>query len=235
MYDAAAEAVPMAQSGQNRKKAVVIISDGNDTSSRVGVSRSEAGGARNRSARVCGRHRRPGHSRRSSGRRRRFGSRSRGCRFRSRSPADAAAGGRIPMPKPGGYPPSGGGGRGGTYSVGGADDRVNVMALREMTDDSGGRTEIVRDAARSRSGRGQHRRRIEPAVLPRLSEPGLQGRTLAHHPRRSARSVAASARAQGLRRDAVTTTVRRWFARRFSRRFRRASDQRTDPLAQSSQ
>src|SRR5688572_10207852 len=38
MYDAAAEAVSMAQSGQNRKKAVVIISDGNDTSSRVGVS-----------------------------------------------------------------------------------------------------------------------------------------------------------------------------------------------------
>jgi hypothetical protein len=37
MYDAVAEAVPMAQSGQNRKKAVVIISDGNDTSSRVGV------------------------------------------------------------------------------------------------------------------------------------------------------------------------------------------------------
>ena len=38
MYDAAAEAVPMAQSGQNRKKAVVIISDGNDTSSRASVS-----------------------------------------------------------------------------------------------------------------------------------------------------------------------------------------------------
>ena len=37
MYDAAAEAVPMAQSGQNQKKAIVIISDGNDTSSRVGV------------------------------------------------------------------------------------------------------------------------------------------------------------------------------------------------------
>ena len=51
------------------------------------------------------------------------------------------------MPNPGGYPPTGGGGRGGTYSVGGgADDRVNVMALREITDDSGGRTEIVRDA-----------------------------------------------------------------------------------------
>ena len=37
MYDAVAEAVPMAQSGQNRKKAIVIISDGNDTSSRTDV------------------------------------------------------------------------------------------------------------------------------------------------------------------------------------------------------
>jgi hypothetical protein len=46
----------------------------------------------------------------------------------------------------GGYPPiGGGGGRNGSYGVG-ADDRVNVMALREITDDSGGRTEIVRDA-----------------------------------------------------------------------------------------
>ena len=32
-----AEAVPMAQGGQNRKKAIVIISDGNDTNSRVDV------------------------------------------------------------------------------------------------------------------------------------------------------------------------------------------------------
>jgi hypothetical protein len=37
MYDAVAEAVPMAQGGQNRKKAVVIISDGNDTNSRLNV------------------------------------------------------------------------------------------------------------------------------------------------------------------------------------------------------
>ena len=36
--------------------------------------------------------------------------------------------------------PRGGSGRGG-YSVGGAgDDRLNALALREMTDDSGGRT-----------------------------------------------------------------------------------------------
>ena len=33
MYDAVAEAVPLAQTGRNRKKALVVISDGNDTSS----------------------------------------------------------------------------------------------------------------------------------------------------------------------------------------------------------
>jgi hypothetical protein len=41
-------------------------------------------------------------------------------------------------------PPSGGGGG---YSRGRPnDDRVNIIALRDMTDDSGGRTEIIRDA-----------------------------------------------------------------------------------------
>ena len=37
-----------------------------------------------------------------------------------------------------------GGGSGG-YRRGMSDDRVNVVALRDMTDDSGGRTEIIRD------------------------------------------------------------------------------------------
>ena len=37
MYDAVAEAIPLAQQGQNRKKALVVISDGNDTSSRHGI------------------------------------------------------------------------------------------------------------------------------------------------------------------------------------------------------
>jgi hypothetical protein len=41
--------------------------------------------------------------------------------------------------------PPGRGGSGGGIVRGGADDRVNVVALREITDDSGGRTEIVRD------------------------------------------------------------------------------------------
>jgi len=48
-----------------------------------------------------------------------------------------------PLPQP---PMSGPGGSGGGGTWGAAnDDRVNVVALRDMTDDSGGRTEIIRD------------------------------------------------------------------------------------------
>ena len=47
----------------------------------------------------------------------------------------------MATPSPPQSPPSGGGG---SYRRGG-DDRVNVVALRDMTDDSGGRTEIIRD------------------------------------------------------------------------------------------
>ncbi len=138
MYDAVVEAVPMAQGGQNRKKAVVIISDGNDTSSRVSV------GDVKRVVRetevlvyavgIDG-HGQPTIT------------------SRPRPPI----GGRPPMPIPFPIPGGGGRGRGGgfpmppAYPGGGGyatgpDDRVNVAALREITDDSGGRTEIVRDA-----------------------------------------------------------------------------------------
>ena len=100
---------------------------------------------------------------------------------RHRSPA-AAATAAAPVPCRSRFP-SRGGGRGRragsrrSFRAGrrrrsrgvGGDDRVNVAALRDMTDDSGGRTEIVRDRARSGSGDGEHRRRIEQAVLPRLS------------------------------------------------------------------
>ena len=143
MYDAAVEAVPMAHGGQNRKKAVVIISDGNDTSSRVGVSDVRqvvretevlvyAVGIDGQGQPTFNRPTPPVQP------------------APPRLPIPipfpgAGRGGRgIPMPPIGGYPPSGGGR--GRYSVGGADDRVNVTALREITDDSGGRTEIVRDA-----------------------------------------------------------------------------------------
>ncbi len=140
MYDAAVEAVPIAQSGQNRKKAVVIISDGNDTSSRTDIADVKrviretevlvyAVGIDGQGQPTFQRPTPPIQQ------------------PRLPIPFPFPGGGRrMPMPQPQ-YPPPGGGGRGGTYSVGGgADDRVNVMALREMTDDSGGRTEIVRDA-----------------------------------------------------------------------------------------
>jgi VWFA-related protein len=146
MYDAVAEAVPMAQSGQNRKKAVVIISDGNDTSSRVGVSEVKQV-VRETEVLVYA-----------------VGIDGQGTPTfqRPAPPVNNPPRLPIPLPFPGsgrgrggsgggfpwpggtggsGYPPSGGG----VYSRGGADDRVNVMALREITDDSGGRTEIVRD------------------------------------------------------------------------------------------
>ena len=144
MYDAAVEAVPMAHSGQNRKKAVVIISDGNDTSSRVGVSEVKqvvretevlvyAVGI-DGNAEPTFQRPQPPIIRQPQPR----------LPIPFPFPGGGRGGtGRIPLPQPGGYPPSGG--RGGTYSVGGNDDRVNVMALREITDDSGGRTEIVRD------------------------------------------------------------------------------------------
>ncbi len=141
MYDAAAEAVPMAQGGKNRKKAVVIISDGNDTSSRVRVSDVKQV-VRQTEVLVYA-----------------IGVDSEGQpTFQRPTPPIQRQPPRlpIPFPFPGGrggrgipipqWPGSGGsGGGGGTYSVGGAGDRLNVSALREMTDDSGGRTEIVRD------------------------------------------------------------------------------------------
>lgn len=136
MYDAAVEALPMAQGGQNRKKAVVIISDGNDTSSRVGVSEVKQV-VRETEVLVYA-----------------VGIDGNGQPTFRRSPPIQTPQPRLPIPFPfpggrggsgripipgGGYPTPGG-----TMSIG-ADDRVNVMALREMTDDSGGRTEIVND------------------------------------------------------------------------------------------
>jgi VWFA-related protein len=144
MYDAVAEAVPLAQSGQNRKKALVIISDGNDTSSRIdvlslkrliretdvlvyaiGIDGQGASGYFPIGLGGQGGVRRP----------------------RPQPPIYPRPfpfpmpGGRRPTPPPSGpiYPPGPRGGNGAT-----GDERVNVAALREITDDSGGRTEIVR-------------------------------------------------------------------------------------------
>ena len=154
LYDAVADAVQMAQQGHNRKKAVVIISDGNDTSSRtdifavkqliresevlvyaIGVDTAATDARRydlQPSAQASplralfqrGQPPRPYPFPFPGGR---------------RPPTQPAP--PVPQPPQG---PSGGGNQ--HWRTGSNDDRVNVAALRDLTDDSGGRTEIIRYA-----------------------------------------------------------------------------------------
>ena len=131
MYDAVIEAVPKAQQGRNRKKAVVLISDGNDTSSNSGL-RDVRRAVRETDVLVYT-----------------IGIDGVGeSTIRMRPPTFPPA--PIPFPIPGRgrprtpwpvrpeLPP-----QIGRVAAG---DRLNAQALREITDDSGGRTEVVRDA-----------------------------------------------------------------------------------------
>ena len=151
LYDTVAEAVPLAQSGKHRKKALVIISDGNDTASRTDVPALKQlihetevlvyaigidaqGGVTYAPVPVA------------------TGGAAPGQRPRPRPPIPSPfprPGGRRnpPAPLPPGVPanprppqpqPRG------TYGSRSGDERVNVAALRDITDDSGGRTEIIR-------------------------------------------------------------------------------------------
>jgi Ca-activated chloride channel family protein len=140
MYDAVAEAIPMAQRGKNRKRAVVVISDGNDTNSTTDV----------RALRSLIRETEvliyaigiDGNSRPTI----RTGPTNRPLPIPWPIPG---GGGRRPPPQwpgqPGNYPPSYPGGV--PHQPSGGNDRVNAHALRELTDDSGGRTELVRDGS----------------------------------------------------------------------------------------
>ena len=123
MYDAVAEAIPLADRGQHQKKAIVIVSDGNDTNS-LTDSHSLRQLIRETEVLVYA-----------------IGIDSRGgSGFTRRVPRV-----RLPLPLPFPIP----GGRGRSPRPGGSgrspsDERVNEAALRELTDDSGGRTEIIR-------------------------------------------------------------------------------------------
>jgi Ca-activated chloride channel homolog len=137
LYDTVAEAVQMAQQGRNRKKAVVIISDGNDTSSHTDVLSVKQliretevlvyavgidGGTISFISNSSQRRQPP-----------------------PRMPIPFPFPGRRPPQMPPPQPPQGPiGGGNPRWPRGGMDDRVNVAALRDITDDSGGRTEIVR-------------------------------------------------------------------------------------------
>ena len=131
LYDAVTDSVPMAQEGVHRKKAVVIISDGNDTNSETDIRDVQrliretevlvyAIGidAQSRSGIRVGRPSQPR------------------VPMPLPFPVPGGRSPRVPQPAPTPWP---GGGRVGS------DDRVNVAALRDLTDDSGGRTEIIRD------------------------------------------------------------------------------------------
>jgi VWFA-related protein len=132
LYDAVARAIPLAKRGQNPKKALVVISDGNDTSSRTDVFDLKRQ-IRESEVLVYA-----------------VGIDSDGDdNTARRAPMPPPVRLPIPVPFPGGrggrwpQPQGGSGGGGGWRSR--SDDHVNAAALREITDDSGGRTEIVRD------------------------------------------------------------------------------------------
>jgi VWFA-related protein len=155
LYDAVADAVQMAQQGHNRKKAVVIISDGNDTSSRTDIFAVKQliretevlvyaiGVDTTGMTTPVRRDLPPGFAAHP-------GSFQRGQPPRPIPMPFPIPGGRRPPTQPPPPPPpagptGGSGGQGGSHWRGN-DDRVNVAALRDITDDSGGRTEIIRNA-----------------------------------------------------------------------------------------
>jgi VWFA-related protein len=147
MYDAVAQAVPLAQSGRNRKKALILISDGNDTASRMDVTSLKqliretevlvyAIGIDSQTDDIQ-------YMPAAFGQGRPRPTPPRPFPFPFPIPG---GGGRTPPPPPRGpvYPPptSPPGGNSNRGRMG--DERVNVAALRDITDDSGGRTEIIR-------------------------------------------------------------------------------------------
>ncbi|HET7697149.1 MAG TPA: VWA domain-containing protein [Vicinamibacterales bacterium] len=152
LYDAVADAVQLAQQGRNKKKAVVIISDGNDTTSRTDIFTVKqliretevlvyAIGIDSPGTAFSG-FRRPAPSFQFGGAAAQL---QRQRPPRAPIPLPFPIPGRRPSPLPPPQPPTNPipGSNPRTRSTG-TDDRVNVAALRDITDDSGGRTEIIR-------------------------------------------------------------------------------------------
>jgi Ca-activated chloride channel family protein len=124
MFDAVADAIPVASAGKHPKKAILVISDGNDTNSGTSVGELRQL-IRESEVLVYA-----------------LGVDGTATTFRSGPTI------QLPMPLP--FPIPGGGRRrlppiigGGTRARTGS-ERVNPDALRQITDDTGGRTEIVR-------------------------------------------------------------------------------------------
>ena len=133
MYDAIADAIPLASVGRHSKKALLVISDGNDTNSSTSVGELRQM-IRESEVLVY----------------------ALGVDGTTRTVTRTGPTVRIPLPIPfpfpggrrpqGRIPPiigGGGGNSGGTWSRN-AGEGVNADALRQITDETGGRTEIVR-------------------------------------------------------------------------------------------
>ena len=183
MYDTVAAAIPLAETGAHPKKALVVISDGHDTSSGIGLRDLKA---RIRESEVL----------------------VYAVAIDSEAePQDRRPPRRVPgFPVPRPFPP--GGGRGypvgpeppRSWTSGHPEDRADVDALREMTDGSGGRTEIVRDPRDLDSATASIADELSQRYLPGVRRAGQTRRALALDPRRSAQSRVPRARAQRLRR-----------------------------------
>lgn len=146
MYDTVAAAIPLAEAGSRKKKALVIISDGNDTSSHMKI---DAIHQMIRESEVLvyavgidasGSATFPGHSNSggsSSGSSPSNGSTTRPVPqpFPGKGPTSVAAAPSAPPPPPKSSHQN--------QSKSSGEGAVNVDALRAITDDSGGRTEVI--------------------------------------------------------------------------------------------
>ena len=145
LYDAVAEAIPLAGTGRNRKKAILIISDGNDSSSYTKIEELKRL-IRESEVLVYAigidamtqsqPYRRPWFP----------------TILQQRRPTPfpfpiPGGGGRTPPTLPPRYPPSpppiSNPGPSSPARGTGRDETVNVRVLREITDTSGGRTEVI--------------------------------------------------------------------------------------------
>ena len=159
LYDAVSEAIPLAQAGRHRKKALLVISDGNDANSRTAIMALKEQ-IRETEVLIYAIGIDTQVDTESWTPRRSLGGHVQSLFRQGPIP--------LPFPRPGGRrPPSRPapppGNPGPRFPPGGPpivpapktpsrntrvtpDDRVNVSALRDITDDSGGRTEVIRYA-----------------------------------------------------------------------------------------
>ena len=197
LYDAVAKALPLLKSGRHRKKALLVISDGIDTSSDTRlqtlkqlIRESEAlvyaigidaqtttltpFGGNDDGAIVRQQRRRPIPLP--------FPIPGRRPRYPPipGTPPGPGTPQRPRIPPPNQPSPSGGGS---------GDEGVNEAALRDITDDSGGRSELVRDARDLDPATARIADELSKQYLPGLPQSWLSRRELAHHTRGSSRPV----------------------------------------------